>query len=66
MDEPYDVDDRGNVAQFYWMASGDIVATIDRESGPNANESTWDGNAEVTAWAISHGYPEVATMARIG
>lgn len=47
MSEPYSVDDRGNVAQFY-----------------DVDESVWDGDEHVTAWAVANGYPEVATMKR--
>lgn len=64
MDKKYTVDDRGNVAQFYEEIEGEpgeIVATLDREAGPSANEVTWDGNPEVTAWAVTNGYPEIAS-----
>lgn len=57
----YAADDRGNIVQFYNFA-GEIVATLDRESGPNANQSTWDGGDDVTAWALANGYPEVASL----
>lgn len=64
--EKYSVDDRGNVAQFYDVESGDIIATIDREATVNGvqDRSTWDAHQdlEITKWAIANGYPEVATM----
>lgn len=65
--EPYEVDDRGNVVQFYETKGYEIVATIDREAiyigTPDADyQSTWDGGAAVTAWAMENGYPEVATL----
>jgi len=56
--EPYQVDDRGNIAQFYEVESGDIIATLDREAGPNANDLAWDGGDEVTKWAKANGYDE--------
>jgi hypothetical protein len=59
MTEPYDVDDRGNIAQFYDVESGDIIATLDREAGENADEYTWDGDEAVTAWAKANGYPNI-------
>lgn len=61
----YSVDDRGNVAQFYDVASGDIIATLDREAGPTADQYTWDGDPDVTAWAIANGYPDMATIQRV-
>jgi hypothetical protein len=63
--EPYQVDDRGNVAQFYCTKSWEIIATLDRESGPTSNQYTWDGDADVTAWAKTHGYPDIETITRV-
>jgi hypothetical protein len=63
--ETYEVDDRGNVVQFY-DTSNLIVGELDREAtidGVN-DKSTWIGDANVTAWAIHNGYPEVADMPR--
>lgn len=57
----YTIDDRGNVAQFYELASGDIVATLDREAGPQGSVdsvTTWDGDKNVTKWAVDNGYAE--------
>jgi hypothetical protein len=59
MEEEFSVDDRGNVAQFY-DRSGDIIATLNREAGPNADEHSWDGGPDVTAWAVVNGYAEIA------
>lgn len=60
---PYHVDDRGNVAQFYHREPGnsswDIIATLDREAGEL--DSSWDGDAHVTDWAVKHDYIEVKT-----
>jgi hypothetical protein len=62
---PYDVDDRGNVVQFH-DHDNRIVGEIDREAevGGVPDQSTWWGNDEVTAWAISNGYPEISDMPR--
>lgn len=60
----YDVDDRGNIAQFY-DEEGEIVATLDREAGENADEETWDGDDDVTAWAIANGYPNMGSVKRV-
>lgn len=64
IDNKYFVDDRGNIAQFYPMIEGEpgdeVIATLDREAGKNADQSTWDGDADVTAWAIANGYPSIA------
>lgn len=56
----YEVDDRGNVAQFYDVECDEIVATLDREAEVDgkADQLTWDGNKEVTIWAIENGYEE--------
>jgi hypothetical protein len=64
MPEPYEVDDRGNVAQFYSTDSNEVVATLDREAEVDgvADQATWDGGPDVTAWAVAHGYPHVATL----
>jgi len=59
---PYSVDDRGNVADFYRIdESGEYhrVARLDREAGPEPNVDdvyTWDGDADVTEWAMQNGY----------
>lgn len=59
---PYSVDDRGNVADFYQIdESGEYsrVARLDREAGPSDDVDgiyTWDGDADVTAWAMANGY----------
>lgn len=63
--QKYSVDDRGNIAQFYDVRSGDIIATLDREAGPPADQYTWDGGPDVTAWAIANGYPDIAATARV-
>lgn len=63
--EPYEVDDRGNIAQFYDSESGDIIATLDREAGETADQFTWDGDADVTAWAKAHGYEFIDTIPHI-
>ena len=61
----FSVDDRGNVVQFY-DDSDEIVATLDREAGPNADELLWDGGKEVTEWAIANGYAqEIAKAEKI-
>lgn len=59
----YTVDDRGNIAQFY-DRHDEIVATLDREATVNgiADQSTWDGGPDVTAWAAKNGYPQVARL----
>ena len=62
--EPYKVDDRGDRAQFYSTESGEIIATLNREGG-EADQHEWDGDEDVTAWAIAHDYPEVATARRV-
>lgn len=66
MTDQYSVDDRGDRVQFYDVASGDVVGEINREDTVNGvqDQSTWDGDPGVTAWAIANGYPEVETMAR--
>ncbi len=56
--EEYTVDDRGNVVEFYEVVSGDIIATLDRESGENGDETTWDGAKNITDWAIKNGYAD--------
>lgn len=58
--EPYQVDDRGNIAQFYETNEFEIVATLDRESEVNGevDKLTWDGGPSVTEWAKSNGYEE--------
>ncbi len=53
-EQQYDVDDRGNIAQFYF--GDEIIATLDREAGETADQSTWDGDEDVTAWAEMNGY----------
>lgn len=63
--EPYEVDDRGNIAQFYDTGTWEMIATLDREAGPTADQYTWDGDAKVTAWAKTHGYPEIETITRV-
>ena len=63
--EPYEVDDRGDRAQFYSTESGEIIATLNREGGETADQHEWDGDEDVTAWAIAHDYPEVATARRV-
>lgn len=67
--EPYEVDDRGNVAQFYCSESGDIIATLDREYGEAAGDSSfahsWDGDEDVTKWAVANGYEEVLEAKQI-
>lgn len=63
--EPYEVDDRGNVAQFYSTESGEMIATLNREGGETADQHEWDGGEDVTAWAIAHDYPSVATAHRV-
>ena len=69
MHEPYDVDDRGDRAQFYYVDAdgviGDIAATLNREGGETADQHEWDGGPDVTAWAIAHDYPEVATARKV-
>lgn len=62
--DEYDVDDRGNIAQFY-DSSGDIIATLDREAGETADQSTWDGDEGVTAWAEANGYPDIRKVRRV-
>lgn len=59
----YEVDDRGNVAQFY-DEEGEIVATLDREAEVNGiqDQSTWDGGKDVTEWAVANGYPELVNF----
>lgn len=54
----YFVDDRGNVAQFYF--DGDKIATLDREAEVDGkqDETTWDGGEDVTEWANENGYKE--------
>ena len=52
----YEVDDRGNIAQFYDIEADQIVARLDREAGPNGDQTTWDGDEEVTKWANANGY----------
>lgn len=59
----YDVDDRGNIAQFY--LGDEIIATLDREAGDHANESTWDGDEDVTAWAEQNGYAYIRDIQKI-
>ena len=61
--EPYDVDDRGNVVDFYCVVSEDKVARLDREAGDSANELAWDGGEDVTEWAMAHGYGDEITEA---
>ena len=62
MNQKYFADDRGNIVQFY--EDDEIVATLDREAGPNADQYTWNGGAEVTAWAAINGYPDIANYPR--
>jgi len=59
----YDVDDRGNIAQFY--RDEEIVATLDREAevGALVDQLTWDGDADITAWAIANGYADAIARA---
>ena len=59
----YDVDDRGNIAQFY--RNDEIVATLDREAevGTLVDQLTWDGDEDITAWAIANGYAEAIAQA---
>ena len=61
----YTVDDRGDRAQFY--LGDEIVATLNREATVNGvpDQHSWDGDPDVTLWAIAHDYPEVETAARI-
>lgn len=61
----YEVDDRGNVVQFY-DSDNRIVGELDQEAtvdGVN-DQRTWIGDAAVTAWAASNGYPDVANLPR--
>ena len=63
----FDVDDRGNVAQFY-DESGDVIATLDREAEVNGklDQKTWDGGPAVTEWARRNGYEkEIDSATRI-
>ena len=59
----YDVDDRGNIAQFY--LDEEIVATLDREAEVDGkcDQLTWDGGPEVTKWAIANGYADAIARA---
>ena len=66
--EDYDVDDRGNIAQFYEL-DGDwgIVGELDREAGPAGDVdsvTTWWGNATVTQWARENGYADEIDSAK--
>jgi len=63
---PYEVDDRGNVVQFYDTETNEIVAEINREDTVNGvpDQSTYWGGPTVTAWAIENGYPEISNMPR--
>lgn len=58
--EPYEVDDRGNVVQFYETTDFEIVAEINREAEVDGVQDckTWDGDEVVTAWAMENGYGE--------
>lgn len=62
--EPYTVDDRGNVAQFYYTESEDLCATLNRECGPEGDQYEWDGDEDVTAWAETHGYPDIREVTK--
>ncbi len=59
----YRVDDRSNDAVFFKRTDVEWkkVATLNREAGPGDQcdlLTTWDGDAEVTAWAMTNGYKE--------
>jgi hypothetical protein len=63
----YEVDDRGNVVDFYLVTNGEFeqVARLDREAPPD-DHTTWDGGPSVTEWAIANGYAEqIAEAERI-
>jgi len=62
----YDVDDRGNVVDFYALNGSpdggewDRVARLDREAGDTADQLAWDNwyaDNDLEAWAIEKGYP---------
>jgi hypothetical protein len=54
----YDLDDRGNVVDIY--DNDEIVARLDREAGPKADQLVWECNSKqepwIKAWMITKGY----------
>lgn len=60
----YEINDRGNVIQFYKNGTSKIVGEINREATVNGkpDQETWIGSSEVKEWAINNGYPEVSDM----
>jgi hypothetical protein len=63
MTNEYSVDDRGNMAQFYSYEDECIVATLHREAGQDACSLSWDGDDDVTQFAIDEGYGDEIELA---
>lgn len=63
-EEPYDVDDRGNVVDFYDTSTEERVAILHREADANGLEPdgqecgyAWEcDDPACEAWALTHGF----------